>query len=283
MNDPRTYMIVQRGLEWFAALGTAFWMVRLGRATLDGGVARLLRHRDRIWFALMVLGVPSLVSRLLFFCLFAWSPPHGLGDLVHGVAVGCHLLTGVLGGAAAGLAGCWFASSGRRTDRFSYGTTLAVTTVLMILLFVVSFAARMFRSQQIEVFTVFAEVVVVASYFVHRGVRGKNPELKPESEPAVTPANSGYNPVPGFLWLLVGLAPIPVFLVVVSSKSTNPGSAIFSFVFCVVCSLLGGLGCLRGVRNVAVRIVFGIFLGAIFFVVSCAVAIFQACSRGGGF
>ena len=49
-------------------------------------------------------------------------------------------------------------------------------------------------------------------------------------------------------------------------------------IVCALCNLLGGLGCLGGIKNIVVRIILGIFLGIFFFLLSWIVAAFHACS-----
>jgi hypothetical protein len=87
------------------------------------------------------------------------------------------------------------------------------------------------------------------------------------------------DPAFAFLWLLVGLAPIPILLVIISSKNApRLLDPIAVFFVCTLCNLVGGFGCVRSVKNVALRVILGLFLGAIFFVLSWVIAIFQACS-----
>ena len=87
------------------------------------------------------------------------------------------------------------------------------------------------------------------------------------------------DPAFAFLWLLVGLAPIPFLLAIMSSKIgptlLNP---MVVFLLCAFCNLVGGFGCVRSVKNGALRLIFGLFLAAIFFVLSWIIAIFQASS-----
>jgi hypothetical protein len=87
------------------------------------------------------------------------------------------------------------------------------------------------------------------------------------------------DPAFAFLWLLVGLAPIPFLLAIISSKSgptlLNP---IVVFLVCALCNLVGGFGCVRSIKNGALRVILGLFLGAFFFVLSWGIAFFQACS-----
>ena len=96
------------------------------------------------------------------------------------------------------------------------------------------------------------------------------------------PNRKEHNPAFIFVWLLIGLAPIPILLAMVSSRTPQPAWAISIFLFCVACNLCGGIGCLAGIKNTALRIILGFFLAAFFFVLSWIIAIFQACSHSGG-
>jgi hypothetical protein len=95
-----------------------------------------------------------------------------------------------------------------------------------------------------------------------------------------------HNPVFIFIWLLVGLAPIPMVLIMISAvkPGSAPAQSLIPIALVVVpaCNLLGGIGCLGGIKNVAVRIILGIFLAAFFFALTAIVAVFQACSHSGG-
>lgn len=81
-----------------------------------------------------------------------------------------------------------------------------------------------------------------------------------------------------FLWLLVGLLPIPFLLVFTSSKaSSNIGPVVFGG--WIVCNLIGGLGCVSSIKNVAARIVVGLLVAFFLFVLSLIVVWLQACTR----
>jgi hypothetical protein len=84
-----------------------------------------------------------------------------------------------------------------------------------------------------------------------------------------------------FLWLLVGLAPIGIWLIVLTSRPAQRSSTLGSILFfgCVACNLLGGFGCVRNVKDVLVRIILGLFLTVFFFVLSLVIPLFQACSH----
>jgi hypothetical protein len=85
----------------------------------------------------------------------------------------------------------------------------------------------------------------------------------------------------GFVWLLVGLLPIPILLSVFSAKGEPPAwpNPVVLLIFCVACNLVGGIGCLSSVKNVAVRIICGILLACVLFAMNLVVVVFQACSH----
>lgn len=86
-----------------------------------------------------------------------------------------------------------------------------------------------------------------------------------------------------FIWLMVGLAPILIFLVAFSAshplRAVNP---LLIFGLCALCNLLGGLGCVRNLKDGGTRTFLGLFLAGCFFVLSWIVAVFQACSQSNG-
>jgi hypothetical protein len=84
----------------------------------------------------------------------------------------------------------------------------------------------------------------------------------------------------GFVWLLVGLLPIPILLLVFSAKGEPPAwlNPVVLLIFCVACNLVGGIGCLSSVKSAPVRIICGILLACVLFVVSLVVVVFRACS-----
>src|SRR5580704_4352012 len=82
------------------------------------------------------------------------------------------------------------------------------------------------------------------------------------------------------MWSAVGLAPIPILLLVVSVIGASQTSdVIFLLFLCVTCNLLGGFGCARSVKNQAARIALGLFLAGCFFVVTVIVPIFVGFSH----
>jgi len=70
MNDRFLFMHGFWLVELLAAAGVVFWVVHSCRTKADGPIARLMRHRDRILFALLLLFVPAIVSHFLFLHLF---------------------------------------------------------------------------------------------------------------------------------------------------------------------------------------------------------------------
>ena len=267
-------------VELLAATGIVFWAVRVARMRPDGPVARWLHHRDRIWFALMLLLLPEIVSRVLW---FHWmgrpavrGPNGGAEILVAGI-----FLT-LFRGAIYGAAGCLFASPAKKTERFSVWLALAVTVVLIVLEFGISMVLAPFRFPRGNNLTiVLAAAVLLLAYLAWRASRNENSVLA-QAAPGRNRANKGeHNPASAFLWLLVGLAPVPILLAVVSSRTPQPSLVIPLLIICPLCNLCGGIGCLGGIQNVAVRIILGLFLAVFFLGLSLFIAVFEACSHMG--
>jgi len=70
-------------------------------------------------------------------------------------------------------------------------------------------------------------------------------------------------------------------LFVLSSNGSRPMwiNPAYLLIFCATLNLLGGFGCVRGVKDGGLRFIFGIFLSGFFFVLSWGIALFQACSH----
>jgi hypothetical protein len=89
------------------------------------------------------------------------------------------------------------------------------------------------------------------------------------------------DPAIAFMWLLVGLAPIVILLSVLSPSGARPTwiNPAYLLIFCAMLNLLGGFGCVRGVKDGGLRLLFGILLAGFFFVLSWGIVLFQACSH----
>jgi len=96
----------------------------------------------------------------------------------------------------------------------------------------------------------------------------------PDDKPQVRP-NVGSS----IFWLMVGLAPIPICLISFATPNPKWGAIKVLLILCSVCNLLGGIGCLGRIKNVGVRVILGIALAAVFFVLTAIVAVFQACAH----
>ena len=95
----------------------------------------------------------------------------------------------------------------------------------------------------------------------------------------VDPDPNKRNPAFAILWLLIGLAPIPILLSLMAFPSPRRSSFGYVFVFCTFCNLAGGFGCVAGIKDVGARIGLGILLAIFFFLLSWGIVLFQACSH----
>jgi hypothetical protein len=86
------------------------------------------------------------------------------------------------------------------------------------------------------------------------------------------------NPLITLLWLAVGLAPVFILLSITSSPGPRPSLGLVLIV-CAICNLLGGIGCLRSIKDVGKRVGLGILLAGFFFALSWGIVLFQACSH----
>ena len=94
------------------------------------------------------------------------------------------------------------------------------------------------------------------------------------------PAPKEPNPMVTFFWFLIGITPIPIFLII-TGQDAIPGWLNFPSILgiCFVCNVLGGIGCLRRVKKGDLRVVYGTLLGLVFFGICAVVALFVACSN----
>jgi hypothetical protein len=257
-----------------AAAGTIFWVNHIYRTKPGSLLVGLLQHRDHIWFAVLLLLIPSIVDQFIFLRLFRPS----YRELLYLVSVTESLFLGVVYGAAA----CWFASPGKRPERFNAWMALAVAIALMVAHGVVwQMWLRAFMGPgQNPVPLVCFECLLVLCYVIWHGIRKKE-----VAEAPPVPADEGkkeYNPSHAFLWVLVGLAPIPLLLMLVSTNRPDPTLVSALLIISPICCLCGGIGCLGGIKSIPVRIILGLFLAVFFFGLAAMVALFQACSHGGG-
>ena len=259
-----------------AAAGTILWVNYLYRTKPASGLVRLLLHRDHVWFGVLSLLIPSLVNQFLFSCLF--RPPYG--GLVYLVIITDSLFFGIIYGSAA----CWFASPGKRPDRFSAWMALAVAIALMVVHWIVfqAWLRAFIRPGRNSMLPMFFEGLLVVCYVIWRGIRKDAPESVVSQVP--TDENKKeYNSSYAFLWLLVGLVPIPLLLIAVTPNG-GPNRALGSalLIICPICCLCGGIGCLGGIKSIPVRIILGLLLAVFFFGLAAMVALFQACSHMNG-
>lgn len=266
-------------IEVVVAAAVVFWAANFWRTKPDGAVARLMRHRDRIWFAILLLFVPTMLVRWLIFHLFLG---HVLPHVPPGPSIMPLLLSFLLvvfNGAVYGMAGCWFASPTKKMERFSYGTAFMVAVALIILISGLSMAIGSFGVALSESAPEILAAVAILAFLASRPFVRKKPVIPEEITPASEPVKKAYDPAFSFIWLIVGLVPIPMLLVFVSANPPNRSWGPVVLVLCAICNLCGGLGCLGRLKNAGVRIVLGIFLGIFLFLLSWLIAAFQACSH----
>ena len=247
------------------------WISRDDRAKPDDLISHFIRHRDRVWFAILLLPVPSIANRLIFLNWF-WPPSQ-----VPALVIYTSLVFSVISGLVYGLAACLFTSPGKRKEPLSVWIALAVAIALNFLvwtLFTLIIRPRNPRENLLPLLLI--EGVLILSYGIWCAVRGK--EQPQDPAPESDGAKKKYDPTVAIFWLFVGIAPIPLVLILASSNP--PNLALGPLLFIVpICNLCGGIGCLGGIKNVATRIILGIFLAAFFFCLTVIVAVFQACSH----
>ncbi len=73
------------------------------------------------------------------------------------------------------------------------------------------------------------------------------------------------------LWLLLGLAPVPILMLYFSVKTGHQWDP-FILVLCALGSFSGAMGSVRGVRNAGTRAILGLFLAGFLILLSWAAA-----------
>ena len=278
MNNRFLYAYGFWPVELLVAIGVVFGVAYWCREMPDGPIARLMRHRDRIWFVLLLLFLPAILSRfVLFHLLFRYVTLESYVSVQNAIMI-FNVFYGLACGAAYGMAGCCIASPAPKEGRINGWTSLTVSVVLMVLISGLSLLISAFRIIPSAKGPIIMAAVIILAFLVSRAFVGKSPAPQTETATNVGLSEKEYNPVPAFLWLLVGLAPIPVLLALISSQGRHDSWVAAILIGCALCNLLVGLGCLGGIKNVGVRVILGLFLAVFLFLLSWIVAVFHACS-----
>jgi hypothetical protein len=94
--------------------------------------------------------------------------------------------------------------------------------------------------------------------------------------------NEGKSPkgMPGFGWFLIGVAPIPIWLLIVGNDQgpISPVTIKILITLTVLCNLCGGIGCLsRVMTDVVARLALGILIAGLLFSLTVFIAVFVGC------
>jgi hypothetical protein len=93
------------------------------------------------------------------------------------------------------------------------------------------------------------------------------------------PKEKSSGPTP-FGWFLIGLIPIPIWLLFVTGSGDPPSrmAAMTILVITIVCNLVGGIGCMENFSPYIIALVIlGIFIAAFLFALTMVVAVFVGC------
>ena len=134
MNNRFLYAYGFWPVELLVAIGVVFGVAYWCREMPDGPIARLMRHRDRIWFVLLLLFLPAILSRfVLFHLLFRYVTLESYVSVQNAIMI-FNVFYGLACGAAYGMAGCCIASPAPKEGRINGWTSLTVSVVLMVLI-----------------------------------------------------------------------------------------------------------------------------------------------------
>jgi hypothetical protein len=83
-------------------------------------------------------------------------------------------------------------------------------------------------------------------------------------------------------WLVCAF--IPCLVAILCFQIQNPPPSLFRFLLFLnsVCALCSGIGLLGGLKDKVVRVILGVFLGSVFFVLNVFIVLFVGCSGMGG-
>lgn len=123
-------------------------------------------------------------------------------------------------------------------------------------------------------------VIIPASQIaaLNRFLMDENPTENQPNDEALAQAKEQPARGWGILWLM--LAFVPSFLALLMG-SALPGSGPILFWLGLVCCLVAGLGIVGEIKNIAVRILAGLFLAIVFFVLNVIIVVLIGCSTMG--
>lgn len=256
-----------------AAIGTVIVIIRHCRRNPYGRTAGLLQISGNLWLALLLLLGQFAFSQLIIiplFRLYGLHPPAVLGETLA-------ILLNVFAGVIYGLAGCLLASPPKGEERFSYGISLTVTILLALLISGLTSLFSTVKQTATSNWLLFATAAGFVGLLGWLAIRGREAATaEPQPESTTKPAQRSEYTI---LWLLVGLAPIPIFLISIPLIKNTTTIPVIIFGICALCSLVGGVGCVGGIKRMGVRVITGLFLAGFFLLLSWVVAAFQACSN----
>jgi hypothetical protein len=283
MNSYILYTLPYRAIELAAVIGVIFFVAQLCAKQSGAGIMRFIQHPHRLWFAAGIYFLPMIVGHLYAAWMNRFFSHSGNIPNFHVVAsVALSLFYGI----AYGLIGCLLAATGKVADRLSQRLAFGIAAGLVVLFTIVqsvffSFSlARNFYLADILVTVVFV-LILIARATTAPASESSGGGAAAEMAGSPTQDSLRSSPEHAFLWLLVGLAPIPMLLMLLPADGSG-SPAIHPVVLllgCVACNLSGGIGCLSNLKNVAVRIILGFLLAGFFFLLALAVVLFQACSH----
>lgn len=102
-----------------------------------------------------------------------------------------------------------------------------------------------------------------------------------QTNPPPQPDGTGGSPVSTVFWLFVAFIPSMVSLLLFQTKNPPQWSLSALLFLAAACCLCSGLGVLARMKDQVVRIVLGLVLAGVFFVLNVLVVLFIGCSGMG--
>jgi len=91
----------------------------------------------------------------------------------------------------------------------------------------------------------------------------------------------GPKPLPKILWLFEAFIPSVLALGIIQKTNVAPGLGLALIILNFVCSLVAGIGLVRGMKSKVSQIILAIFLTGCFFIANVVVAVLIGCASMG--
>ncbi len=267
------YALVYWLIQMVAAGAVVIGAIRRCRAHPNDPIASWFQNRNNLRPVLMLL-VIALLPVL-------WLSPFllGLGDRKFDVFTTLLGISGsVCAGVLYGLAGILLTNQPTGAGRIGYSASLGITGMLMSVVTGLALAICLFfPAAGTGTYPVLAaaSLLGLAEWAANRrqAPNERSPTVADETEVDTKPRKNV------FLWLLIGLVPIPVYLIILPHIRWHPAIGFSALLVGTFCNLYGSIGSVDGIKNSGLRALAGLFLAGLCLISSWVVAFWQVFSH----